>query len=68
MPTEVQIYQDGTIVAADIANGAVTTAKIADSNVTSAKLEANSNGKGTRTVSTSVPTTGGSDGDIWYVV
>ena len=38
MPTEVQIYKDGTIVAADIANGAVTTAKIADANVTPSKL------------------------------
>ena len=39
MPTEVQIYKDGTIVAADIANLAITTAKIANGNVTTAKLD-----------------------------
>jgi hypothetical protein len=38
MPTEVQIYKDGTIVTEDIANSAITTAKIADSAVTPAKL------------------------------
>jgi hypothetical protein len=38
MPTEVQIYKDGTIVEADIASNAVTTAKIADGNVTTAKI------------------------------
>lgn len=43
----------------------VDTAQIVSGAVTSAKLEANSNGKGTRTVSTSDPS-GGSDGDIWY--
>lgn len=43
----------------------INTAQITDGAVTSAKLEANSNGKGTRTVSTSDPS-GGSDGDIWY--
>jgi len=36
--TEVQIYQDATIVAADIATDAVETAKIKDKNVTKAKL------------------------------
>lgn len=45
----------------------VDTAQIVSGAVTSAKLEANSNGKGTRTVSTSDPS-GGSDGDIWYKV
>ena len=43
----------------------VDTAQIVSGAVTSAKLEANSNGKGTRTVSTSDPS-GGSNGDIWY--
>jgi hypothetical protein len=38
MPTEVQIYRDGTIVGADIASDAITTAKIADGNVTTAKI------------------------------
>jgi hypothetical protein len=37
--TEVQIYKDATIVAADIATDAVETAKIKDANVTKAKLE-----------------------------
>ena len=37
--TEVQIYQDATIVAADIATDAVETAKIKNANVTKAKLE-----------------------------
>jgi hypothetical protein len=50
-----------------IGDNAVTTDKIAAGAVTSAKLETNSNGKGKRTVSTSLPS-GGSDGDIWYVV
>ena len=45
----------------------VDTAQIVSGAVTSAKLEANSNGKGTRTVSTSDPS-GGSNGDIWYKV
>lgn len=67
MPTEVQIYRDGTIVAADIATDAIETSKIKDGVVTSAKLETGSNGKGKRTVSTSTPS-GGSDGDIWYVI
>jgi hypothetical protein len=67
MPTEVQIYKDGTVVAADIAADAVGTLNIKDGNVTSAKLEENSNGKGKRTVSTFQPN-GGSNGDIWYVV
>ena len=58
MPTEVQIYKDGTIITEDIANSAVT----------SAKLEENSNGKGKRIVSTNPTPSGGSDGDIWYVV
>ena len=43
----------------------VDTAQIVDAAVTSAKLEDNSNGKGTRTVSTSAPS-GGANGDIWY--
>ena len=38
MPTEVQIYKDGSIVAADIATDAIETAKIKDKNVTKAKL------------------------------
>lgn len=50
-----------------ITDNAVITNKIADNVVTSNKLEANSNGRGNRTVSTSLPS-GGSDGDIWYVV
>jgi len=37
--TEVEIYKDSTIVAADIASNAVETAKIKDKNVTKAKLE-----------------------------
>ena len=37
--TEVAIYKDATIVAADIATDAVETAKIKDKNVTKAKLE-----------------------------
>jgi hypothetical protein len=41
--TEVQIYQDATIVAADIATDAVETAKIKDKNVTKAKLADNIN-------------------------
>ena len=69
MPTEVQIYKDGTVVAADIAADAVETEKIKDGNVTSAKLEADSNGKGKRTVSTLQPSSAsGINGDIWYVV
>jgi hypothetical protein len=36
--TEVQIYQDATIVAADIASDAIETAKIKNANVTKAKL------------------------------
>lgn len=67
MATEVQIYRDGTIAAADIATDAVETLKIRNGAVTSAKLETGSNGKGKRTVSTSTPS-GGSDGDIWYVI
>ena len=38
MPTEVQIYKDGTIVEADIANNAVTTDKIGTGAVTPGKL------------------------------
>jgi len=38
MPTEVQIYKDGTVVADDLADNAVTTDKIVDGNVTPAKL------------------------------
>jgi len=38
MPTEVQIYQDGTIVEADIANNAVTDVKIANNAVTDVKI------------------------------
>jgi len=37
--TEVQIYKDATIVAADIATNAIETLKIKDQNVTKAKLE-----------------------------
>jgi hypothetical protein len=36
--TEVQIYQDGTIVASDIATDAIVTAKIKNKNVTKEKL------------------------------
>lgn len=36
--TEVEIYKDATIVAADIATNAIETAKIKDKNVTKAKL------------------------------
>ena len=36
--TEVAIYKDATIVAADIATDAIETAKIKDKNVTKAKL------------------------------
>jgi hypothetical protein len=36
--TEVQIYKDSTIIAADIATDAIETAKIKDKNVTKAKL------------------------------
>ena len=36
--TEVAIYKDSTIVAADIATGAVETDKIKDANVTTAKI------------------------------
>ena len=71
MPTEVQIYKNLTISAEDIASDAVETAKIKDGNVTSAKLEAGSNGKGKRTVTTSTTKpldSDGSNGDIWYVV
>jgi hypothetical protein len=50
-----------------IGDNAVNTPQIANGAVSSTKLEANSNGKGKRTVSTSPPS-GGSDGDIWYVV
>jgi hypothetical protein len=67
MPTEVQIYQDRTIVAEDIADNSVTSEKIVNNSVTSAKLEVDSNGRGKRTVSLNPPS-GGSDGDIWYVV
>ena len=68
MPTEVQIFKNGTVVADDLAADAVTTIKILDGNVTSAKLdpETASNGKGKRYVSASEPS-GGVDGDIWYV-
>ena len=38
MPTEVQIYKDGTIVEADIANNAVTVDKIATGAVTDVKI------------------------------
>jgi hypothetical protein len=38
MPTEVQIYKDGTVVADDLAANAVTTGKIVDGNVTPEKL------------------------------
>jgi hypothetical protein len=38
MPTEVQIYQDGTIVEADIATGAVTVDKIGAGAVTDVKI------------------------------
>lgn len=67
MATEAHIYKNLTIKGEDIVDESITTNKIVDGNVTSAKLEANSNGKGKRTVSTSQPS-GGSDGDIWYVV
>ena len=36
--TEVAIYKDATIIAADIATDAIETAKIKDKNVTKAKL------------------------------
>lgn len=36
--TEVAIYKDATIIAADIATDAIETAKIKDKNVTRAKL------------------------------
>ena len=55
------------VQATGITDNAITTNKVADGAVTSNKLVNNSNGKGNRTVSTSLPS-GGSDGDIWYVV
>ena len=36
--TEVEIYKDATIIAADIATDAIETVKIKDKNVTKAKL------------------------------
>ena len=36
--TEVEIYKNATIIAADIATDAIETAKIKDKNVTKAKL------------------------------
>ena len=38
MPTEVQIYQDGTVVAADIADKTITAAQLADKTITAAKI------------------------------
>ena len=38
MPTEVQIYKDGTVVAADIADKTITAAQIADATITAGKL------------------------------
>jgi hypothetical protein len=43
----------------------VDTTQIVDGAVTSAKMDTTTNGFGTRTVSTSVPS-GGANGDIWY--
>jgi hypothetical protein len=59
MATEVQIYKDGTIVSADIA----------DDSLTSNKLVPTSNGRGTRTITENPPqSTDGVDGDVWYVI
>jgi hypothetical protein len=38
MPTEVQIYKDGTIVEADIANKTITSAQIADKTITASQI------------------------------
>ena len=38
MPTEVQIYRDGTIVGADIANKTITAAQLADKTITAAQI------------------------------
>jgi len=38
MPTEVQIYKDGTVVAADIADATITAAKIADATITATQI------------------------------
>jgi hypothetical protein len=38
MPTEVQIYKDATIVAADIADDTITATQIADKTITAAKI------------------------------
>ena len=38
MPTEVQIYKDGTVVAADLADKTITAEKIADATITDAKI------------------------------
>ena len=38
MPTEVQIYKDATIVAADLADKTITAAQIADKTITAAQI------------------------------
>jgi len=81
MTTRVSLIANNAVTGAGISNGtvstedlnktageqAVTTDTIRDGAVTSAKLETNSNGKGKRYISSSEPS-GGSNGDIWYVV
>jgi hypothetical protein len=41
MPTEVQIYKDGTVVAADIADKTITATQIADKTITAAQIADN---------------------------
>jgi len=38
MPTEVQIYKDGTVVAADIVNKTITATQIADATITATQI------------------------------
>jgi hypothetical protein len=58
MPTEVQIYRDGTIVGADIANKTITAAQIADKTITAAQIADNTITAAQLAVGAVIPTGG----------
>lgn len=54
--------------AATLASASVTTTLSVTGNLTAAGIVVGTNARGTRTVSTTSTPTGGSDGDLWFVV
>ena len=58
MPTEVQIYRDGTIVGADIDNKTITATQIADKTITAAQIADNTITAAQLAVGAVIPTGG----------